>query len=409
MAMDKLQLSLIGLGSLGLIGLFGYSKWQEIRARKHAENVFGGQHRDVLLDDGGATDSGERNEPAQRIEPMALLEPTFGGEVSPAPVVDEPSPQAAAAGVSPKVLQAAADVDREVEPAVSAAPAGVANGAPGQPPEVDEHVDCVVRFEPKAPVTGAQLFAAYSAHWPQPVAGLRWFGLPASSATWRVLTSGADATLATSFVRVVGALQLASRNGPITEPALNTFLDGAMDFACAVGSPINLPESRLVIAQAQELDRFCASVDVMIGVNVIADEQPFVGTKIRALAESAGLELGADGVYRALDDDGAELFCVGNLENTRFTRDTLRTLQTRGLTLTLDVPRAARGRMAFERMLVLARQMADALKGQLVDDNQAPLAEPALAVIREQIALFQKQMSERHLPAGSPLALRVFS
>jgi hypothetical protein len=74
MAMDKLQLSLIGVGSLGLVALYGFSKWQESRARKHAENVFGAEHRDVLLEDSGAEraeDTEARLEPGERIEPVA--------------------------------------------------------------------------------------------------------------------------------------------------------------------------------------------------------------------------------------------------------------------------------------------------------------------------------------------------
>ena len=58
-------------------------------------------------------------------------------------------------------------------------------------------------------------------------------------------------------------------------------------------------------------------------------------------------------------------------------------------------------------MLLLAGQPADALKGRLVDDNQAPLAEGALSLIRDQIGKFQKQMTGRDNPPGTAMALRV--
>jgi FtsZ-interacting cell division protein ZipA len=190
---------------------------------------------------------------------------------------------------------------------------------------------------------------------------------------------------------------------------LSYLLEGATRFASHLGVATALPDARMVAHQAAELDRFCASVDVMIGVNVIAFDQPFPGTKIRGLAEAAGMKLGADGVYRAMDENGEEMFCLTSLEKPAFSQESLRNLQTRGLTLTLDVPRAAHGKQAFERMLMMARQLAETLKGRVVDDNQAPLADAALAVIREQIGGYQKQMQERALPPGSAVALRVFS
>ena len=415
MAMDKLQLSLIGLGSLGLIGLFGYNKWQESRARRHAENVFGAEHRDVLLDEAGAelvafpAEGEGRIEPGERIEPMEAPPPSRWE--------DTDAPSVGRATLNPTVLRSAmgetsgsavAEVAAEavvLDEAVPVEPVSVAVVAPSLPREVNDHVDCVLRFEPDSPVSASDVMTAYAEHWPQPVAGLRWYGLPVGAGGWRVLTAGSHG----QFSAVVTAVQLASRAGAIAEEVLEQFLDGAARFADQIDCVVALPDSRLVSHQAAELDRFCASVDVMIGVNVLAHEQPFHGTKIRGLAEAAGMKLGADGVYRAFDEDGSELFGLATLENTAFSADNLRTLQTRGLTLTLDVPRAAHGKQAFERMLSLARQLAEALKGRVVDDNQAPLADAALALIREQIVKFQKQMAERSIPPGSAVALRVFA
>ena len=105
MAMDKLQLSLIGLGSLGLIGLFAYNKWQESRARRHAENVFGAEHRDVLLDEAGAevvsvpAEAEMRIEPGERIEPMEAPPPSRWD--------DADAPSVGRATLNPTVLRSA--------------------------------------------------------------------------------------------------------------------------------------------------------------------------------------------------------------------------------------------------------------------------------------------------------------
>lgn len=66
----------------------------------------------------------------------------------------------------------------------------------------------------------------------------------------------------------------------------------------------DMPASRL-LDQAAEIDRFCAAVDLEIGVNLISRGTPFSGTKIRALAEAAGMVLDDDGAFTRRDDEDA--------------------------------------------------------------------------------------------------------
>ena len=67
------------------------------------------------------------------------------------------------------------------------------------------------------------------------------------------------------------------------------------------------------------------------------------------------------------------------------------------------------GDRVFAQMLDLARRMADVLNGVLVDDNRRPLTEAMLEPFRRQIAQYQSQLAARGIPAGGPLALRLFS
>ena len=173
--------------------------------------------------------------------------------------------------------------------------------------------------------------------------------------------------------------------------------------------PAELPPRNEVLAKAQELDSFCASVDVQIGLNVVAREAPFVGTKIRALAESQGWVLAEDGGFHAVDGEGRELFSVSNLDGAAFSPEEMRTLHTRGITLLLDVPRIANGVQAFEQMLVSARQLAETLGGTVVDDNNSPFGDQEAHVIRGQIDHFQGRMNSRGLEPGGEVARRLFA
>ena len=47
--MSELQLGLIGLGTLGVLAVVVYNKWQERRHQKVAEQVLQRNHTDVLL------------------------------------------------------------------------------------------------------------------------------------------------------------------------------------------------------------------------------------------------------------------------------------------------------------------------------------------------------------------------
>jgi len=63
----------------------------------------------------------------------------------------------------------------------------------------------------------------------------------------------------------------------------------------------------------------------------------------------------------------------------------------------------------FNQMVELAKRFSDVLRGVLVDDNRRPLSEAALEPIRSQIMQYQSMMGAHSLPAGGPLARRLFA
>ena len=72
---------------------------------------------------------------------------------------------------------------------------------------------------------------------------------------------------------------------------------------------------------------------MQIGLSVIGSEShAFPGSKVRSLAESAGLTIGRDGRFHRHAEDGTELFALANLEPMPFHPETMKTLQTRGVT-----------------------------------------------------------------------------
>jgi hypothetical protein len=212
------------------------------------------------------------------------------------------------------------------------------------------------------------------------------------------------------YTSVRAALQLVDRSGPVNGEHLQRFGDAVRAAAREMAAIAELPDFAPALEQAADLDRFCTDVGMVVGINVVARTgQEFHGTKIRALAEAAGLQLQPGGVFHCLDDQGGALFALDNQEPEPFLIDKIRSLTTPGITFLLDVPRVSDGLRAFDRMVAMSRTFADSLDGMLADDNRVPLNDAGLDKIRAQLRAIYGGMEKRGIHAGGPLALRLFS
>jgi len=357
---SELQIALIGAGIAAVVLIVGYNKWQERKHRRDAERAFRSEHRDVLLEPRAEGESAERKEP----------------------------------GIGAAEEQARRFSETPVK-----------RTTPELPRLLDARADCVIRLEAIEALDVAKVWAIQS----EQLAGLskpvRWFGFNDADNVW--LPLGPDSSGACHWF--CAALQLVNRQGSIGETDFMRFTGGVQRVADAVMAlPPGLPLRAETLHAATKLDRFCADVDVQIGVNVVAREGQFEGRDIQRLAERHGLHLGGDGCFHAVSDD-EHLFTLGNLESGLFAPESLKGLVTRGLTLVIDVPRVGRGGAAFDRLMQTAAELARELGGEVVDDNRAPFGAEAAAMIRSQIEQFQARMAEHGIPAGGSLAQRLFS
>lgn len=373
MSGNELQFGLICLGVLAIVGVLAFNFYQERRARKHAEQAFRSTHHDVLLD--------EDSEPS--------IPPAPGGRMEPAlPRQGGAEHASAAASPSPVTVKPAV-----VRPAMPELPA-------------DDHmIDCVVSIDAPAGVSCSALFAAQLEVMSGFARSLRWFGWDETSNAWVEIGAHTPGSISRAQV----ALQLADRQGCISANELERFytqLQRVCDQFLAVP---RLPQRAEVLHKAGELDKFCSDVDIQIAVNLVAGSTPFIGTKLRGLAEAAGMTLGGDGAYHQRDDAGNVQFSLTNLDPLPFSPEQLRHLQSHGVVLSLDIPRTINPAHTFDRMIAFAQHLANALDGSLVDDNRVALSDRAISLIRNQIYQFELQMERQAIPAGSPMALRLFA
>lgn len=444
--MTELQIGLMGLGATAVVGVFAYNKWQEYRHRKLAEAVLPKPGEDVLL--GDLPQVPVADAPAARTEPVLnpqIMSPALGDRVEPvlggAPVtpvpeaVEEDAPILTEVAV-PEALRVAMP-EAPVAPPVEATvpPAAVAPAAPAVPPAptpvppvarnaeaaspetmppaggeppatlLDPRIELIAAFELVEPARAAHLMAAQREVLQRIARPIHWVGFNEQTREWERLK--ADGETAVRRLRV--GLQLVNRLGPVSDADLALFIGAMQALADAEMAVVQLPSPR-VQEQAAALDRFSAAVDLEIGINLVSKGVPFSGTKIRALAEAAGMVLGVDGLFTRYDDLGHPQFSLQNLESTPFSAEGIRSLSTHGLTFLLDVPRVAHGERVFLQMIELGRRFAETLQGVLVDDNRVPLGEPQIEHIRREfVGKPQALMVEHGMPAGSPQALRLFS
>jgi len=376
---SDLQLGLLVIGLLVVAGVVAYNKWQEMRLRRRAQAEFGSRHQDVLLEGSGRAESSVPG-----------------------------LPEAASADGEHREFSRAIE-HTLAEEAVETTPPEPARPAPaapqGGPRVLEDAVDFIVSLECPSATSGADILrqaetlAHEAMHRP-----IRWEALDPAHGEWE------QPNPQRRYRRVRAGMQLASRSGPTTSEDLGAFCLALQEISLALGAELHVPDLEDAARRAAELDRFCADVDVQVGLNVVAaDGETFPGTKIRALAESAGMQYGKDGRFHRLSDGGAEIFGLANLEPMPFHSETMRSLATQGVTILLDVPRAPAAAATFRAYVDFARQAENSLGGALVDDNRKPINQAALDSIAMQLEAIHKTMSSRGIPPGGPLALRLFS
>jgi FtsZ-interacting cell division protein ZipA len=401
MDMTDLQMGLIGLGGAAVVGVLAYNKWQEHKHRKLAEELLSARQADVLLDEAAADDrADEYAGEASRAIGDSHLPPAVAGATA----------RAGQERVEPLLREASALAERASDSDADAAGETVHAAHPAHPTSaplclVSPAIDYIAAIEVSEPAAAYQIREAQRAALARLGKTVNWIGFNEHSHEWEPILEDGDG--AYRHIRV--GLQLVDRKGPVRDGDLSIFHVAIQDLATELMGVAELPLREPALQLASQLDEFCAGVDIQIGVNVISQGQVFPGTKLRTLAESAGMVIDADGRFARFDDEGNLLFVLLNQETQGFSAESMRSMSTHGVTFLLDVPRVASGDRVLTQMLELGRRFADSLHGALVDDNRRPLSESAIEPIRRQVVQYQTAMAHRQLPAGGALARRLFS
>lgn len=394
--MSDFQLGILALGAVVIGAVFGYNWFQERRFRQQTKTAFEREHPDVLLDVPASQMRDSRG--------VARLEPALDDDSMTNPLDPVQNEEAGSTQADTLIRYAQAN------PATADAPAGGEAGSDDD--DDDSSLSSIEQQLLIATLLDPMLDFIAEIRFEQPA---ELATLPGFATEKRVEMLGNTpdggwerARARRTYAQLNIGVQMVDRRGPLGETELNTFCSQVQEFAEQYGSNASFPLRQTRLTAARELDQFCAGVDVMIGLNLLA-AAPFDGARLRALAEEAGMQLEADGNFHYLSDSGNVLYMLSNAEGTPFNADSLNDGEFKTLTLLFDVPRVAGGISVFDRAVLLARQLADELDAELIDDNQRPLTESGINTIRHQLQQLYSRMDDRGIAPGSVAALRLFA
>jgi ZipA, C-terminal FtsZ-binding domain len=373
---NPLFLALIAGGVVLVIGVLAYNWWQERRVRRRIEAAFR-KPSEVGLDE-------------QRVEPIFRSVPASPGQS----VAVETTPEVDDVELPPPVDDAAVESIRPVVPSMRMERGEVAP---------DTEIECVVLLKPQQAVQTSAIADAMAMRFSKPV---RWLGRKGSGLPWHLIdpaTSGPWHEIAACFL-------LANRAGAALRPDIVQFVRLLTGVATEIAAKADMPDVDDAAHRAEELDGFCADLDVQIGLTIIKGELgQIVGTRLRGVAEASGFRLSPAGQFDYIQEEtGKTLYSLQNFKQEPFTVEGLRSSSTPGVVFLLDVPRVSDPVRVFDQMRLIAKRMTQTLEGVLVDDNRRPLNDASLAAIREQVQATAEALREAHIDAGGPRAVRLF-
>ena len=369
--MSELQAALLAIGVGAMVLVYAYGWWQQRRLSRKFGTTFKAQHGDALYQD-NARPAMSPVQHSMGDEAIELVQNERDEQSDEAPLVDSVA--------LPSVLDESCAL-------------------------LDARSDFIIELHLPEPMNGAVLggFWQRKFDFSKPV---QVCGLTLHTQRWeRVIADGQ-----TLYVSMRVALQLVDRGGVISATKLADFRDLILGIAKQISADTRLPDLDAVHANAVELDTLCASVDQMVGINLIpSGDRLLLASRIAQTAALHEMRLESDGAFHLLNTQGLSLFSLINLDTKPFQHHTLASASSNGITLLLDVPRVENPTAHFDLLTHLAHEFAQDLQLNLVDDHRVVLSAGGLERIHAQIAEVEQQMRDNGIEPGSAQARRLFS
>lgn len=347
--MSSFQLSLLGIGALVLVAVWGFNVWTSRRSR-----------------------------PRQ----AAVVEQSLEHSAS----VDE-------------VLETDAPVDPVLEDDFSHLP------LPERKPSLDPLIDVVAAVEVDGLVSGDAALAAMPST--RRVGSKAFFaeGVSESSGQLEPLLPGHR------YTGFQVGIQLANRLGALNEIEFSEFVVKSQAFADAINASVNFPDMLEEVARARELDQFASAHDAQLSLTLHARSAAWSPGYVQQHAARHGFVAGTMPGRMVLPApvQGLPPVLALSFDMQAALAEDPDMSAVRAVVLSLDVPQVSREEQPFERLCQVAQILSTDMDAALTDGANNILSAEALAQIGVELQGLYNALDERELSAGSAQARRLFS
>ena len=276
---------------------------------------------------------------------------------------------------------------------------------PNQRGQLDPLIDVMASMELETPVSGEAALAALP---PVRRVGSKLFiveGLNADTGEWENLQAGLF------YSAFQAGIQVANRQGPLNDIEFSEFVVKAQTYADAFGVTPELPDMSEAIAHARELDQFAASHDAQLSFTIASRKTAWSPGYVQQQAARIGFVPGVipGRMVIAASTAGLPPVLVLSFDARAAMAEDPNQSALRSISLGLDVPQVAPSEQAFARLCESAQALAQAMDGQITDDNGQVLSEAAIQIIDNDLKNLYQALAARDLAAGSLQARRLFS
>jgi len=271
--------------------------------------------------------------------------------------------------------------------------------------QLDALIDVIATMELDGPVSGEAALAALP---PIRRVGNKLFvveGLNADNGNWELLQAQRY------YSAFQAGIQVANRQGPLTEIEFSEFVVKAQAFAETFSATPEFPDMHEALAHARELDQFANAHDAQLSFTLQARKSAWSPGYVQQQAARQGFVPGVipGRMVVPASHTGLPPVLVLHFDARAAMAEDPNQAALRSISLTLDVPQVAQTELAFARMCETAQSLADAMDGLVTDDNGQPLSEPAIQMIDQDLRKLYDELADRDLAAGSLQARRLFS
>ena len=115
----------------------------------------------------------------------------------------------------------------------------------------------------------------------------------------------------------------------------------------------------------------------------------FTGEGIHAVMTSAGLTHGEHKIYHYLENNIAVFSIANAIEPGFFEVSQLKSVSTPGLAVFLQLPGPVECRKALNKLLEISKRLADALSGELCDENRSVLTQQTISHLKDKVEAYR--------------------